>query len=983
MSVTDNSFKKLSRGQTPAPRNTALHTASRKMTYLGAAAALAMLVPLGTANAAMIKLGNVDVQIDTTASFGATFLMSDRDKQFLPVANGGPADISAYGTASAATKALVDAKAAGDHGALDADGDFVNDADARDYNMLLGGTAIMTGCANSYGAFCQEIIAKPNFDGSINTDDGRLNFDNGDIVSAPVKLTSEIEAGSGAWNAFARVTAFYDAALMDDGSFEREGGGLSDKGQSRAGQNLRLLDAYVDYNGEVGTMPVLIRAGRQVINWGEATFIPGGNSAFSPIDVGAIRRPGAEIKEALLPVEALYGSIALNQDVTIEAYVGGWDDYRLDSGGTLFGGSDVFTPGVNGGNPHNVYYIGGGKRAGQQFACNTTALAAAGLDENGDNNGLETQLANAKRIADAILASGAINCGANNRNIEVLRDWTEGQAEQERFKSGDTNIVRGLANEDGDASAGLAVRWYAENLNSTEFAFYYQKVDSRLPYISFRTGKAGVTANSTGYRASTVGRGAGITGCLGLLTGNQGAVPALMGRLYNPAHAGITVNDAHGLLADDTEDNSEPSDAIQGVADSAVATAAATYTAARTGLIAAQQAILSGLPVNAESDTEMQASQRTAATAQLAALNATPAAYARASNLPKNSVAYLQETNCLNYLAQRDTRVSLGSAFDGSGQLPTGATNLQLDYDIGLFAEYPEVEIMGFSFNTTAFGWGVQGDFTFRPEMPLQFDTDSLTIASLFNNCAFATVGVLESVYHSGATYATEAATDASRQNIGCTDEGRYLQGYTTDHDAYTWDIGTTATFTRSNPVVSFLGADLGILLTEFQGVIAEDIEEMRGNTGGIGALGAAQGITPLSNTCQGGSDLPLNGILSIDDRTVGDASDPNDNNPKGFCRPTDSSWGAVLFAQLQYNNVFGTPFALRPTFVYNEGIEGYSPSPLGFWREGVGSMSVRLDASYLDAWQFGLAFTDYHGDKERTRNLDRNTLSLSASYAF
>ena len=35
-----------------------------------------------------------------------------------------------------------------------------------------------------------------------------------------------------------------------------------------------------------------------------------------------------------------------------------------------------------------------------------------------------------------------------------------------------------------------------------------------------------------------------------------------------------------------------------------------------------------------------------------------------------------------------------------------GATNLQMDYNIGLFAEYPEVEIIGFSFNTTVLGWG-------------------------------------------------------------------------------------------------------------------------------------------------------------------------------------------------------------------------------------------------------------------------------------
>lgn len=903
-------------------------------------------------HAAMLKLGTVDIQIDTTASAGATMLMSDRNKQFLPLVNGGPEDGSDYGAASAATSALTK-----------------NDGESdAAFAERKGAAAIADGCDIEYGAFCQEITAKPNFDGSINTDDGRLNFDNGDLVSAPFKLTSEIEAQSGAWTGFARVSAFYDAVLMDDGSFER--GGLSDKGESRAGQNLYLLDAYVDYDGDVGDMPFTVRAGRQVINWGEATFIPGGNSAFSPIDVAAIRRPGAEIKEALLPVEALYGSIALTQDITLEAYVGGWDDYRLDAGGTLFGASDVFTPGGKNGNPHNIYFIGGNFRSGQQFACDEAALTAASM-------------ANALAIASAVKASGAVDC-ENNPNIDVLKKWTRGKAEQERFASGDTNVVRGLSNDDGSESFGLALRWYAENLNSTEFAFYYQKVDSRLPYISYRTGKTGVTASSVGAQTSTVGRGAGITGCIGLLTGNQGDTPVLLGRLYNPQLAAIKVNDPHKLLADDSGVNNEPSDFIQGVADSAVAGANTFYVAARTGLIAQQTAIVTAQQAIIDNGGSTAAEiadatkLRDAATAKRTAIQASPAAYTRNAALAKDSVAYMQETNCLNYLAQRDTTVSLGSAFDGQGQLPTGATNLQMDYNIGLFAEYPEVEIIGFSFNTTMFGWGVQGDFTHRPEMPLQFDTDSLTIAALFNNCAFTTVGLLEAVYKSGSTYANEFG-DA----VGCSGDDKYMRGYTTDHDAYTWDLGTTATFTRSNPVVSFLGADLGVLLTEFQGVIAEDIEEKRGNTGGITATGGAKGITPLSNVCQGGSDLPLNGILSIDDRTVGDASNPNDNTKKGFCRPTDSSWGAVLFGQLQYNNVFGTPFSLNPTLVWREGVEGYSPSPLGFWREGVGSTSLRIDSRYLDAWQFSFAYTDYHGDIERTRNLDRNTLSLSASYAF
>jgi hypothetical protein len=146
---------------------------------------------------------------------------------------------------------------------------------------------------------------------------------------------------------------------------------------------------------------------------------------------------------------------------------------------------------------------------------------------------------------------------------------------------------------------------------------------------------------------------------------------------------------------------------------------------------------------------------------------------------------------------------------------------------------------------------------------------------------------------------------------------------------------------------------------------------------------GGDKGITPLNNVCVGGSDLPLNGILSIDDRTEGAADDPNDNTYKGFCRPTNSSWGIVLMAQLQYNNVFGTPIGLKPTVIYSSGIDGYSPSPIGFWREGQGSTAFSLNADYLGRWNGAISYRTYHGDVHRTKNLDRDVLSLSVSYAY
>ena len=888
-----------------------------KMRLLSAGALVgATLAATGPAWSANVELGDWNVQIDNTVSVGLSMMMKDPDAQFLPISNGGVGDGSVYGGVNGATGALASGT---DQGAAQVPG-------------VLGA---MDACDESYGAYCQEILAVPNFDGSINNDDGRLNFEKGDVYSAPVRLTTEVEANNGPFTIFGRLNLWHDITANDEDSFNR-GGSIDDDGEENMGQNIELLDAFVSYDGDLSLagleMPFSIRAGRQVINWGEATFVPGGNSVFNPIDVANLRRPGAQIKEALLPVEALYGSIAITQDVTVEAYVGGWDDYRLEAGGTPNAPSDSFVDGISGGsnNPQDIYFIGGGFGSGPSFACNgATPLAALGTNHAGMS----------AQIINAILGiNGAVDC-ANNPNLDVLSDWTTGQAEAERIAAGDTAFVRGLEPDDGDSAVGLAVRWYAENLNSTEFSLYYQKADSRLPYISYRTGKSDVQASSTGAKASVVGRGGGPAGCFAYLT-NAGLAAVTVEAIgipagpkaYNPAYAGVTIDDSKNLLEN-------------------------------AGLQALANAAAAGVD-------------------QALGGDGTGTAYSRSAPASDN-VAYLQETNCLLAIAQATTTVGNPlTAFDDAGQLHTGATNIGANANIMLQPEFPEVETYGMSFNTTVAGWGVQGDFAYRPEAPLQFDTDVLTIASLFNNCLFHTVGGLEAIYITGSTYNSEFG------GVGCTDQDRELVGYTTEHDVFTWDIGTTATFTRSNPIVSFLRSDLGIFLTEFQGVHADGIEEDRGNTGDL-ALDTVnygpngQGITPLSNVCQGGSDLPLNGILSIDDRTAGDVRTGADDNPKGYCRPTDSSWGIVLMAQLQYNNVFGTPIGLKPQIIYSTGVEGYSPSPMGFWREDVGSTAVSLTADYLGNLSANVSYRTYHGDKDRTRNTDRDNLSVSVTYAF
>ncbi|MCF6226457.1 MAG: DUF1302 domain-containing protein [Xanthomonadales bacterium] len=178
---------------------------------------------------------------------------------------------------------------------------------------------------------------------SANADDGNLNYDKGDLITHVVKVTSELDIHYGDnFGGFFRASYFYD--------FENQGNDkLSDIAQEFVGSRLRMLDAYVYANWDIGDNPATIRVGRQVVSWGESTFIQGGINVINPIDVSALRLAGAELKEAFLPVDMVWGSFNLSENVTLEAlYMFEFEQTDPDPAGAYFSGNDVATPGGNG-----------------------------------------------------------------------------------------------------------------------------------------------------------------------------------------------------------------------------------------------------------------------------------------------------------------------------------------------------------------------------------------------------------------------------------------------------------------------------------------------------------------------------------------------------------------------------------------------------------------------------------------------------------
>lgn len=178
-------------------------------------------------------------------------------------------------------------------------------------------------------------------------DDGRLNFKKGETFSKIFKGVHDLELRYRDSGAFIRGKYWYDFELKDESRLHKD---ISDSNRKEAAQSsgAQILDAFLYHNYYVGDLPGTVRVGRQVVSWGESTFIGNSINSINPVDAAAFRRPGAEIKEGLIPVNMLYVSQSLSDRLSMEAfYQLEWDQTIADNCGTFFAGNDVAADGCN------------------------------------------------------------------------------------------------------------------------------------------------------------------------------------------------------------------------------------------------------------------------------------------------------------------------------------------------------------------------------------------------------------------------------------------------------------------------------------------------------------------------------------------------------------------------------------------------------------------------------------------------------------
>jgi hypothetical protein len=283
---------------------------------------------------------------------------------------------------------------------------------------------------------------------SVNNDDGNRNYpDGGDLVSHTIKFTSELDVTWRNYGVFTRFMGFYDFENVDKDF-------LSKEAEERVGKDIRLLDLYVWGNHEVGDRFLNWRLGRQVISWGESTFIQGGINVINPVDVSRLRVAGAELKEAFEGVNMLWGTIDLTPSLSLEAlYMFEYREIIPDPAGAYFSTNDIATPGGS----HVM--LGWGTL--DQGVINPDLYTEVCLDGN---------LAASDSPLPAVLV--ATGCAFS-------------------FPRGET----GFPSDSGQW--GVALRYFAEKMNATEFGFYFMNYHSRLPLIS------GSAVTSTDFRTGS------------------------------------------------------------------------------------------------------------------------------------------------------------------------------------------------------------------------------------------------------------------------------------------------------------------------------------------------------------------------------------------------------------------------------------------------------------------------------------------------
>ena len=188
---------------------------------------------------------------------------------------------------------------------------------------------------------------------SANNDDGTLNYNEG-VISNALRFNADLTLAWRQFGVYIRGFAFYD---YENAENDRARTSLSSDGKRIIGKDADLLDHYISMRQTVAGIPLFIRLGDQVVNWGESNFIRDGVDIINPLDLSALNVPATPARDILIPQGMFWGAANLSTFAAVEAYYQyEWKPVRLPPVGSYFSTNDL-----SGGDGLNVAMLGAGR----------------------------------------------------------------------------------------------------------------------------------------------------------------------------------------------------------------------------------------------------------------------------------------------------------------------------------------------------------------------------------------------------------------------------------------------------------------------------------------------------------------------------------------------------------------------------------------------------------------------------------------------
>lgn len=363
------------------------------------------------------------------------------------------------------------------------------------------------------------------------------------------------------------------------------------------------------------------------------------------------------------------------------------------------------------------------------------------------------------------------------------------------------------------------------------------------------------------------------------------------------------------------------------------------------------------------------------------------------------------------------------TALTGLTNLLVGNPNEPLNDTLALDSikvqlQYPEdIQMYGFSFNTTFGEYSFQGEVAYRPNLPLQVAIADLAFAALgptLTRCHSQDVGCAGSQASRGydesgntVTYGSNDFVNADGQNpfndtinlivgslpgsarsfpsfiepyrqgtIGETAPNSYIQGWI-DGQVNQYNLGATRVLGASE---NWIFADQVILLYELAATHVLNMPDFNE----LQIEGPYTATTHASAGADGsGADGSQLACSSNPTCTVGpDGLRFNPFQERRSAFADAFSWGYRVVGRIRYESVL-PGISVQPLFIWQHDIHGNAPGPAANFVEGRKQLNLLLEVQHERGYSFTLAYNMFTGAGRDNNYADRDNLGFFLKYQF